>query len=282
MQDYKKQAQSYPLIGSLVYWAIKDFRIPFQEFLARMDKAGIPTDLAKEVSAKSALIAAIKTENKGKKNKFHRKLVDEKSQAAFAVVNQAVDTAHLNVDFQKETTVILDKENKSIRIDGFNSDEIKNKFENILQTYSADQFRNVILRYLSRDAAAVSIRDRGGVYFVPETHKDQLQKLVNFFELFPECAIEIIPIADMAQAKKSMWRALVGEVEYEMEILREEIGKMDPSTSDKVIQRRVEKVKELSDKVSMYESLLQGTADTLNTSLKDIQGMLKDKLTKGE
>ena len=56
--DSKKHNQqikaNYVVLGHFVCWTVRDFRIPFKEFTARLKKAGMPETLAKETSAKSA------------------------------------------------------------------------------------------------------------------------------------------------------------------------------------------------------------------------------------
>lgn len=280
MKNYRKQTSSYPLIGHLVYWSISEFQISFAEFVSRMQKAGIPETLAKQTSEKSAANRAVKEFAKNKTGKFHRKLADGQDRAAFAVVTQEVNSTTLDAAFQTETKAILDKNNKTFKVEGPGGEEIEKSFESYKESYSADQFRNVVLKYLPEHCASISIRDRGGVYFVPIQKADELACLEEFFKLFPETSLEIVPVIDMDESKRSMWKALVGEIQYEMGVLKKDISELAPDVSDKVLERRLEDYNQLSGKVAMYEDLLQGTAKGLKESLNDISVTIRDMLSK--
>jgi len=276
----KRSADGYPLLGYCVYWSISEFKITYREFMERLEQAGLPSDLATENNLKSALIQSLKDATKGLKNKFHRKVLDDDKRAVFAIVNSEVDAQNTDVNFSTETKATLNKEHMHIVVEGPDKELIEKHFEQNIGAMDQDRFRNVVLKYLNKHCSAVSIRDRGGVYFVPSTMQTEFDLLGQYFSKFPGCSLDIVPIIDTQEAKHSMWKALVGDVQAELVSLQDDLKDMTVDTQKRSIEHRVEKFKSLRDKVEMYEILLNGTAKELKDSLDQVGTKLHDMLAK--
>lgn len=280
-QDLKNQIKSkttgYPLLGFCVYWSMSEFRMPEAQYKSLLQQADIDPKLyAKSVNPKSILTSVLKTQTKRLKNKFHRKSADNKDLAGFVIVNQESDD-DANAQFQQETKIVFDKETKHIRVEGSQEEEIKNKFNSFLGTFSTDQFRNLVLKYLETECSAIAIRDRGGVYFVPIANEEAFRKLEQLFKLMPNCDIEVLPIVDTDEAKKSMWKALVSDLTGEINKLSEELSEMT-APSQKVFVRRIKKFKELKQKTAMYGDLLSGTVQDLMGRIDVLDRKLREKV----
>jgi hypothetical protein len=272
-----KSAEGYPLLGYCVYWSISELNIPYAEFIQKMAAAGLDTDYARPVQAKSALIKALRSETKGRKESFHRNILDDKTRSAFAIVGSNVNTTTIDVAFQTETKAIIDKETKQVTIEGYNQQALRDKFEAFKGTYTGDHFRRVTLDIIKTGCQGITIRERGGVYFVPSTHLEAFEKLQTLFSQFPGCSIDVIPVIDTAQAKKSMWKALTGEVEEDIKTLKEDLEKLDEA-SDRSVKIRLARYEVLKSKVENYEILLQGTAGALKSELDSLTNLLKRKM----
>lgn len=278
--DVKKQiksAQDLALLGHLVYWSISEFRMSDVQYKSLLAQVGIDeARYAKSVRPQTILTAVLKTKTKGSRDKFHRKSVDDKSIAGFAILNQTTDS-DANVTIQQETKVVFDKETKAVRVEGNQKDEIQDTYKNFLGTFSQDQFRTLVLKYLRGECEAISLRDTGGVYFVPIKHEEAFRKLEQLFKLIPQSSIEVLPIPNLEEAKQTMWKALVTDLTGEIKELSEEISGM-VTVSPKVFARRVDKFKQLKAKTEMYGELLSGTFEDLTSRIDSLENRLSEKL----
>lgn len=279
-EQIAKSAEGYPLLGYAIYYSISDINIKTSEMLKVLESLGLPTSVAPAVQAKSAAIKAIKSETKGRGNTFHRKAMDNEAKAGFAIVTSATtDEENVNVEFNTETRVVLNKGDKTLDVTGPNSDAIKAAYEAYRDTYTSSGFRNVVLKLIKNHCQGMNIRERGGVYFIPSSHNETFEKLQKLFLHFPACSLEIIPVIDTAQAKKSMWKALVGEVTDDLRKMQEDIQNLEQDASERTLQVRLDRYEALKSKVELYEDLLSGTANELNTELAKIGSEIRRRLT---
>ena len=276
----RHSAEGYPLLGFCCYWSISEFRVTFAEFLKALEDLGISKDIANETQARTALQQAMDEVNEGRKGAFRRKIMDDKKETVFVNVASEVDQINRDVKFETETKAALDKDSKAVVIEGPNRQVIQEKYLQFRGTYTSNQFRTAILRFLRQYCDAITVRDRGGIYFVPSTKKEEFDRLEQLFSRFPGCSIDIIPVIDTAQAKKSIWKGLVGEVEEELNLMSEDMGKLDNDISERSLKLRVERYGKLREKIQDYEVLLTGTATDLKDRLADIQKKLEEKLVK--
>jgi hypothetical protein len=270
-------AEGYPLLGECAYWSLTNINMVFSEFVAKLQEAGISPEIAGEVRSKSALVRAIQKETATRKNSFYR-TIESPAHTLFVIVAQRLDASTANkVDFQTDTQIIFDKKTSQIKVDGYNAQAVHDGYKAEQGFYNVDNAREAILRYLRQECMAISVRDNGGVYFVPSTYSAEFQKLQKFFAFFPQCSLGIIPVIDTAQAKKSMWKSLVGEIEAQLASEKEKL-QTNPPTTDRGIEARLKVFKSLQSKVEMYETLLTGTASSLKTELSSLSALLKQHL----
>jgi hypothetical protein len=273
------QADGFPLLGYAVYWSISDINVKYDSFVEMLESLGIPSEIATAVQTKSAVIKAIKSDTKGRKNSFHRSVVDNEAKASFAIVTSStVDEANDDIAFHNETKVVLNKGSKTLEVTGPNSDEIKASFEAFKETYTSDRFRNVVLKLVKNYCQGMSIRERGGVYFIPSSHNDMFTKLESLFKMFPTCQLDVIPVIDTTQAKKSMWKTFVGEITTDIQRAKEDIKALDTDSSDRSLQVRLDRYEKLKDKVENYEMLLNGTATELKAELMSLGSEIRKKM----
>ena len=277
-----KSAEGFPLLGHVVYWTISDFKIGYWDFIKILQEVGIDTDVANAVQAKSALIKALKDETKERsRGSFHRNVVDNKDKAGFALVStQSVDAENVDVNFQTETKVILDKHTKSVRVEGANAQSIQDKYQDYRNTYTADRFRNVVLKIIFGLAEGIAVRERGGVYFIPAHKQEVFEKLQELFSRFPGCSLDVLPVIDTKQARGSMWKSLMGDVKDEIASFKQDIAnlKSKDSARESTLDNRLKRYRSLKDKMENYEILFGGTMSEIKAEVGDLESQIRRML----
>jgi hypothetical protein len=271
-----KSAEGYPLLGVAGYWSNTNFKDTQENVLRHVVALGLNPDSVPEVRGKSAFIRAVEEVAHTIKAK-HIKVADNVAKCAYVIVQTVVDPNNLDATFTTETKAIFHKGTETLTVEGPNEAQIQALFEEYKTHYYSDQFRETVLKILTFHTDFMTIRDRGGVYFIPSHNNDIVDRLQRLFEAYPECQLDMIPVIDTGLAKKSVWKSLVGEVTAEIATLREDIAQLETDPSERSVRLRFEQYSKLKEKVANYEMLLQGTALNLKDDLDALADALKAK-----
>jgi hypothetical protein len=207
--------------------------------------------------------------------------VDNKDKAGFALVStQSVDADNVDVNFQTDTKVILDKHTKSVRVEGANAQAIQDKYQDYRNTYTGDRFRNVILKIIFGLAEGIAVRDRGGVYFIPAHKQEVFEKLQQLFAHFPGCSLDVLPVIDTKQARGSMWKSLTGDIKDEIASFKQDIENLKgkSSTREGTLDTRMKRYRALKDKMENYEILFGGTLSEIKAEVGDLEAQIRRML----
>ncbi len=273
----QKSAEGYPLLGWILYWSTNGFREPVSKVKAALSQIGIDEAYAKLIAPSTALSAAFDQATLGQKN-LKRQSV--RNEAATFICLVRGEIAGNDALFGAATKGHLTA-NDDCHIEGDFADQIRDDFHRRLGEYSNNQFVGLVKAFLKDEASSLTLRDSGGVYFVPASKKIEFDKISALFAAFPESAqLEIVPVIDTAQAKKSVWAALTADIEGEIASLNEEIAKWseEGDPRDGVVARRFDQYRTLKEKVEDYASLLSGTATGLEQKLEQVATELRKKL----
>jgi len=285
-QNVEIKTDGYPLLGWAVHWSTHEFTIEFKDFVETLKKVGMPIEVARETLAKNALIRAVRKTAKGK-DRFHLKTADIKKEAAFTIAHTEVDEQSYDVDFESETKVVFDKKSKDIDVTGRAASQLRDQYQELRNKYTASQFRTVVLRYLQRYCSAVTIREGGGIYFVPALYESGFKVLMDLFQEMgsDKADITLIPIIDTDGAKKSMWKSFIGEVKQDLASFKRELEGFDSKgkeVTEKILETRIKRYKALRQKVETYETVLSGTAQELKDELVQLTKDLQAKLVEDD
>ena len=273
-----KSSEGVPLIGWFAYWSITNVKAKREDVLALVGSLNLSTDAVLPIRKKSAFIRAVDEVAKSQDAR-HQKIIDNEVKCVYVIVKTLVDPVNEGATFTIETKATFLKGSETVDVQGPMEAEIRAGFEDLSTHYYSDQFRDMILRLLDAHCEYITIRDRGGIYFVPSIHEIGLNKVRKLFSHFPECYLATVGVANMVEAKRDMWRSLVGELSSELTAMKEDFSNMNPECSDSSLQVRLERYKALREKVENYEIVLSGTAEDLKADLASLQTMIEQQLT---
>ncbi len=104
---------------------------------------------------------------------------------------------------------------------------------------------------------AVSLRESGGVYFIPKSGVDYWSKIANAVEAGGAGSVFRIPAVRTAEAVAAITDAVTAEAEAAALALEEELTKTgDDALGKRAIATRTKTVQELLAKLNSYEELL--------------------------
>lgn len=282
-----RTAQGWPLLGHLLWWSFSEMVLGYEEFKVLLTDCGIDPKVANPIRKKSAITHAMDAFIKGEgKAKFKRKPADTPEATVWVIVHQAMDVSSQDVTFTTETKVVFNKKDETHHVIG--APEVKEKLNELIElyekSYTTDQIRSAIIRYLYDDCMGVMVRETGGVYFCPSTHQEQFDKLTKLFKKVAElgfCSIDTTAVVDEPESAASMWRCMTTEARADMSEMRKDLEDLRANPSQRVQENRLEKYLALKTKIQMFESLLNGTASDLMGELDKIETAFRERLLAG-
>ena len=277
-----KSLEGHPLLGYVVCWSTAEhFKVKYDSFIKVLKDLDIPEDIANEIREKSAFTRAM--HNQRKKGVYAHKVVDDQNRTGMVLVKmKTINEQDLKVRGSDTTQATMDKKSKGVEITGEHSKEVKEDYEALKDCYTANQFRAAVIRFIFNHCEGISVRDRGGMYFIPSHKNEDFKKLEALFAKYPGNSLTVIPVVDGAVAKNSMMKTMTGDVEAEIENLKKDFENMKDDSSSRSVETRLEKYKKLRAKVENYEDLLAGTAVGLKEQLDKLSKAVVKKLKEDE
>lgn len=116
---------------------------------------------------------------------------------------------------------------------------------------------------------ALSMRDSGGVYFVPRHALDNWRKRADCLQEETTCKVYLVPALDSDEAVEAVMQALIDECTEFTNTLQTdlEVGEL----GERALETRGDRAKELLAKLSRYEALLGMSLDGVRTQLEEQQ-----------
>lgn len=283
-KELTKHYDGYPLLGQCVFFSTSEFLISIEEVRERLKKAGLKPDFVKDILLKNALKKAMKKQARGVKNAFHRTVSEESDRTIITVAkpdvsnSRAEDIRNVEVAYSTDLTASYEKGSKKIQVAGEGAQEVKKDTEIFSGNYDADKFRAMVLRILDKECKSISVRPTGGIYFVASSKQEELDKLQKLFDLFPEASLDYLPIIDTKEAKRSMWKSIVGDVKQELKAAQSDLGKLPSEISSKKLEGQLRRYKNIRVKVEMYETVFSNTAEDLKNELDALSKLIQKKV----
>jgi len=172
------------------------------------------------------------------------------------------------------------------------ADGIKARYEELCDTVAATAFgAGWLWRYLAPRCRAVSLRDFGGIYFIPRDMMDQWNAWCDTIEeACPGVKIYRIPAVSGTEALEAIMDSLRLEAETAIASINEELLRTGSDALGKrALKNREQRTREVRDKVAHYENLfqvnlddLQAQLNSLNTEIGGALLILADDMNLGE
>lgn len=131
--------------------------------------------------------------------------------------------------------------------------------------------------------AAVTLRDKGGVYWVPSPFADTLRRLQVAVAGIGASRVDVVPIHASPEASKAPGDAARSALEDDLAVLAAEIEAFlrEPPERAMTLTRRLATFDELRAKAHLYHSVLEVQVSDLDVKLDElthhVEGMLQAK-----
>lgn len=123
---------------------------------------------------------------------------------------------------------------------------------------------------LMRAVDAVSIKDTGGVYFVPPHQVPVFERMVHVIQEFTRHRVYAVPVVKAESTLEMVVDAMTDEVSQECEVLLRELSNF----GERAVQSRIEKLNALMEKATRLEKSLGVKMLRARETMSDADGVL--------
>ena len=273
-------------LGDMVWWTLEDARIGRARLEEVWAAAGLSAALLPEPpTPEKALRAAVREAAVGQQGHLIRLGKDDEDELVFAVVEEQRDGAG-NVNYRQEARIALRKQVvPSLGSDAPDHDLVRavhDRYERLLTTHTPDDVRRALVKTLAA-CAAVTLREHGGVYWVPAPFADTLRRLQIAVASIGASRVDVVPIHASPEASQALGDAARSALENDLAVLTAEIDAFlhEPPDRAATLTRRLATFDELRAKADLYHSVLQVQVSDLDARLDEltrhVEGLLQAK-----
>jgi hypothetical protein len=127
----------------------------------------------------------------------------------------------------------------------------------------------------------VSWRTTGGMFFAPDQHTPQVERMVKCIEDFGHgCIFKRIPVLNFPEHRKDVAESFNRDMEERIKELNDDLeellkkGRADGTLPEKMLKDRLKKYNGIMSEAQMYGTMLQHRSDIVDKAL----GVIKDKV----
>jgi len=262
-------------VGDLLWWSLDEARISVTRLAEVWASAGLSATLLPEApTPEKALKTACREQAVGRSDYLVRLGKEDGCELVFAVVREEKDASG-NVRHTQEARV-------SLRRGGSGALEtdapahalvqaISEAYAGLLKVHTPDDVRRAVLRALD-SFAAVTLRDHGGVYWVPAPYAREVRRLQEALARIGRSRMDVVPIHATPEGNAALGAAAHSAVQREIEDLQAEIKAFvdEPPGRTLTLVRRLETFEDLRAKAQLYQSVLNVQVSDLETSLNEL------------
>ena len=269
-------------LGDLIWWTLAEARIDrstLENIWAGAQLA--PEYLPDPPTAEKALKSAVREAAIGQPDRLIRLGKEDEAEIIFAVVRETKHTDG-SITYQQETRVILDRRVESVSFDVPGHDlagVITTRFGELRSTHMADDVRRSMMKVLEA-CAAITLRDHGGVYWVPSPYAETVRRLQGAIEKIGSSRVYLLPVHSSADANRTLGDAAKLAIEDELAALKAEVEGFMASPPDRpsTLIRRLDAFEGLQARANLYRDVLQVHVQDLEATLSGLTATVETLL----
>jgi hypothetical protein len=314
LNGVEASTSQFPLIGYTVFWRLAGIRVSHPDLEQALQATGfdkyLPDPPTPRVALRRALAEWIKTkqriarnlqlqqddEDKDGNGGRRRTLIRVINRAGsdhlvYALVAEDIDFSVLGLSYGTALRILLhkktgemicttdaegviDAQRESRRV----TDELAPYWRQYRDLFIARDLSEM-MREIINGMSAVSLRQAGGVYFVPTGERDSLLRLRQLITDIPQVTgldpfVCALGVPDAVEAKRGLSKAIHAGLLDEINSLRGDIGRLSESGDrlrEKTITQRLVIYKQLKAKAEMYQDLLGMRQDQVRAGIAGLE-----------
>jgi hypothetical protein len=269
-------------LGDLVWWALSDAAVSRITLESIWAGAQLARELLPEPpTAEKALRLAVRTCQVGQAEHLIRLAKDEGDELVYAVVREH-QPGDGTLSYTQEARVGLNRVAGSLTTDAPAHSIVRameEAFQTHLSVHTADDIRRMLVRTL-RSFAAVTLREGGGVYWVPRSYADDVRRLEQAVAQMGTSKLSLVPVHHTAQGSRTLGEVARGSIEAELAALKQEMQafEVDPPERPSTLERRLEMFEGVRSRAQLYRDILRVQVEDLEAQLDSMAAKVQQML----
>lgn len=286
-----------PILGYMTWWSLEGIEVDHLDLETRMKAASFESFMPAPPSPRKAFRRALEAwlrasrgRNGNKKNLIRTINQPKKEWMVFALVLESADYQALGLDHATDLRILLHKKEGHVIVSDKGKGAILPENEAISLKQGImphwEYYRELhtgmdlaaTVRKIIGSFQATSIRKKGGLYFIPVSEKQKLEKLQLLIEDLPRksegALFTLMPVLNTASAKRQMSRAIHVGLMGEITTLKSDLSRLTEGSrnaSASTVATRLSEYKQLAERASIYTELLGMRCDEVLASLKTLR-----------
>jgi hypothetical protein len=266
-------------LGDIIFWTLAGARIERPALEQIWSASGLNAELLPEPpTIERSFKTAVKESQAGHPDLLLRLAREDEHQIAFGVVKE-----HRQGDgtltYTQEATAILERAAGRVTADAAHHEvvaAIQSRFELLKSTHTPDDVRRAVVRAL-HSFAAVTLRDGGGIYWVPQTVAEKVRRLQVAVEQIGSSRMYLVPVHRTTEAERALGQVATESIEAELASLKAEIEVFmaTPPERASTLIRRFDVFEELRSRANLYRSILSAEVQDLDAQLDQLSGAVE-------
>ena len=257
-------------LGKVVSWESPAGEVQLGILRAAVLRQGFDSSLVADMAPRSAFLRACKDMLADKKNRLIRKLEETSSEIKFQFTEEKKGFGEL--DYDKEAIVSVEKATGNLSGD---DPAIVSKAQDLLNEHAQKRSTADVTRLIQKifdksKGDLVPLRAQGGVYFVPDSQRDLLDRIEAILAEIGGKLNQYTVNGD-AQSRKSVANDMMGYIRNLIGDLRDSCSRVDMNSKETTRKRREDDMRAAELKLSNCSHLLGSFQATLVKELKEVK-----------
>ncbi len=310
-----KKTLDIPILGTLLWWGMRDLRIPRQNLINFFQVCNIPEEyMPVEPNASDAFKKATKTLEKKNivvsngngntlvANILVREVSTTNEEVTRQITRELVDAQGKRLQYDKIAEIRFDKDTSNVNLNVEQSFQYEydyathcakffDEYDSFKNNHDANAIRNT-LRDILKKCHATPMRPSGGIYFVTVEHTtlmealEQLIPMVDAFAItttFDRSEFKTIPVLDIEKQQDLIKEKVEEDIEHEVMTMISDLKHQVDSGEIMGIKRLNDfllQTKEIRDKAFEYNKVLKHKVTVNEVQLNVVANYVKQLLDK--
>lgn len=273
----KTQAGDIPVLGSVVFWNVRDVEVTRDWFKNHLNQVGLDGEkYAKEHNYRSTFIRCLRALEE---RRIIRKVEEDADRLIYQFTSEvrAGDDANPHLEYTPETIVEIDKDtywtlgdfNEAlVKCDDRFRPTLVEMFNKEKSIYRSSDITRYVQSIFNDQADIVSLRPQGSVYFVPAPFQNVVTQVAQVLAAVPvgTATLEHIPVPDVETSRHMVKTGVEAEIAEVFAGMEDDIKKMQAKNgeiTEKWVEFRRDRINQIKKRLELYQEVLGATGDQL-------------------
>jgi hypothetical protein len=269
-------------LGDLLWWELAAASVRRPDLVRLWAQGGLPSELLpEEPTAEKAFKTAARETQVGHPDRLLRLAMENEQETVFGIVSEKRDGIG-GLEYRQEARITLDRQSDSVCSDQPGDSMVQKliaRFEELKTTHTTDDIRRTLTKALDA-LAAVTLRQMGGVYWVPAPYAKELRQLQAVIEQLGKSRMYLVPITATKEGQAALAQAAKASIEEELAALQIEMQQFLATPPDRAstLMRRLDHFADLRRRANLYHTVLQAQVVGLSENLAAMEGQVRGLL----